>query len=120
MNTLNKTYHRVKDLMRLWTIENGSEVELTDENSILVGTLKCDYKGMLDDYPVERLDRVEYRLPLSIFNKLNEEEKRYIFEEVAKEIKTQIKMAEKYIKNLTEHLKNLNPEEKNKESEEIQ
>ena len=105
MNTLNKTYHRVRDLMRLWTIENGSEVELTDENSILFGTIKYDYEEMLDNYPIERLDRVEYRLPLSVFNKLNEEEKRYVFKEVTEGIKMQAEMTKEYVKNLTEHLK---------------
>ena len=81
MNTLNKTYHRVKDLMRLWAIENDTEIELTNENSIPFGTIKYDYGEMLDNYPIERLDRLEYRLPLSVFNKLSEEEKRCVFEE---------------------------------------
>lgn len=108
MNTLNKTYHRVRDLMRLWTIENGNEVELTDENSFLFGTIKYDYEEMLDNYPIERLDRVEYRLPLSVFNKLNEEEKRCVYKEVTEGIKMQAEMTKGYVKNLTEHLKNLN------------
>lgn len=108
MNTLNKTYDRVRDLMRLWEIENGSEVELTDENSILFGTIKYDYEEMLDNYPIERLDRVEYRLPLSIFNKLNEEEKRYVYKEVGEGIKMQAEMMKEYVKNLIEHLKILN------------
>lgn len=103
-------YNRVKDLMKLWVTKNG-DVELTDRNSVLLGTIKYDYEGILDDYPLERLDRVEYRLPLFVLNRLNEEEKLLLYKEVSEGIKMEAERNKKFVEDTIEHLKNKCKEE---------